>query len=178
MKNHELLGIALALGIIGTASVLAAQPSAPAQPGAPAQPTAPAQPSAPAADSSLAIHQEVDFTASPERLYLVLLDSRQFAEFSGRPARIDRKIGGECRLFDEHIFARNVELVPNRRIVQAWRSASWPEGTWSIVRFELTAQGTGTHLVLDHTGFPQDQRDHLWAGWDANYWSPLKKYFH
>ena len=62
--------------------------------------------------------------------------------------------------------------------MQAWRSASWPAGVWSIVSFKLKPQGSGTRLVLDHTGFPEDQRDHLAAGWDANYWSLLKNYFH
>lgn len=70
----------------------------------------------------------------------------------------------------------NVELVPNERIVQAWRSADWPAGVYSIARFQLNAQGAGTQLVFDHIGFPAGQKDHLAAGWEANYWSLMKKY--
>jgi hypothetical protein len=42
----------------------------------------------------------------------------------------------EQRMFGGDISGRNVELVPGRRAVQAWRSNAWPEGVYSIVRFE------------------------------------------
>ena len=132
----------------------------------------------PADDPSKAItiHQEIDFNASPQRIYEALLDAKQFSEFSGRQAEIDREVGGAFSLFDGHIAGRNVELVPNKRIVQAWRTADWPEGVYSIARFELKAQGSGTHLVFDHTGFPKGLRDHLAEGWEGHYWLLLKKY--
>ena len=73
-------------------------------------------------DKSITIHQEIDFNATPQKLYEALLNSKQFAEFSGRPAEINREIGGAFSLFKGHIVGRNLELVPNQRIVQAWRS--------------------------------------------------------
>lgn len=129
-------------------------------------------------DKSITIHQELDFNASPQHLYEALLDSKQFTEFSGRPAEINRDVGGAFSLFKGHIIGRNLELVPNQRIVQGWRVVTWPEGAYSIVRFELKPQGSGTHLVFDHIGFPEGLHDHLAAGWEENYWSLLKKYFH
>jgi activator of HSP90 ATPase len=129
-------------------------------------------------DKSITIHQEIDFTASPHELYEALLESKQFAEFSDRPAEINREVGGAFSLFKGHIVGRNVELIPNERIVQAWRVVTWPEGAYSIVRFELKPQGSGTHVVFDHIGFPEGLHDHLAAGWEENYWSLLKKYFH
>ncbi len=71
---------------------------------------------------------------------------------------------------------RNLELVPNRRIVQAWRVVSWPEGIYSIARFELQAQGSGTRVIFDHAGFPSDLAEHLESGWQENYWKLLRKY--
>jgi len=121
------------------------------------------------ADTSITIHQEIEFNASPQQLYEALLDSKRFAEFSGRAAAFS--------LFKAHIIGRNLELIPNERIVQAWRVVTWPEGAYSILRFELKPQGSGTHLVFDHIGFPEGLHDHLAAGWEANYWSLLKKYF-
>jgi activator of HSP90 ATPase len=126
---------------------------------------------------SITIHQEIDFTVSPQRLYEALLDTKQFAAFSGRPAEIDRTAGGAFSLFGGHIIGRNLELVPNQRIVQAWRVVTWPEGAYSIARFELKAQGSGTRLVFDHIGFPEGLHDHLAEGWESNYWALLKKYF-
>jgi len=129
-------------------------------------------------DKSMTIHQEIDFAASPQQLYDALLDSKQFTEFSGRPAEINREVGGAFSLFKGHIIGRNLEFVLNQRIVQVWRVVTWPEGAYSIVRFELKPQGSGTRLVFDHIGFPEGLRDHLAAGWEENYWSLLKKYFH
>jgi hypothetical protein len=48
---------------------------------------------------------------------------------------------------------------------------------YSIAKFELKASGSGTHLVLDHTGFPERAYDHLYEGWGGHYWEPMKKYF-
>jgi activator of HSP90 ATPase len=129
-------------------------------------------------DKSITIHQEIDFTASPHRVYEALLDAKQFTAFSGRPAEINHAVGGAFSLFDGHIVGRNLELIPNQRIVQAWRAADWPEGAYSIARFELKAQGSGTHLVFDHIGFPEGLRDHLAEGWEGHYWALLKKYLH
>src|SRR5438874_3018703 len=43
-------------------------------------------------DKSITIHQEIDFNASPQQLYEALLDAKQFTEFSGRPAEINREV--------------------------------------------------------------------------------------
>jgi activator of HSP90 ATPase len=128
-------------------------------------------------DKSITVHQEIDFNASPQQLYEALLNSKQFTEFSGRPAEINREVGGAFSLFKGHIIGRNLEFVPNQRIVQAWRVVTWPEGAYSIVRFELKPQGSGTHVVFDHIGFPEGLHDHLAQGWEENYWSLLKKHF-
>ena len=124
-----------------------------------------------------ALHQEIDLKASPQRIYEVLLSSKDFASFTGAPAEIDPKAGGAFSLFGGAIVGRNIELVPNQRIVQAWRPKDdFPEGTYSLVEFELKPQGSSTKLILDHTGFPEGHYDHLNAGWYSHYWEPLKKF--
>jgi activator of HSP90 ATPase len=104
------------------------------------------------------------------------LDDKRFSAFSARPATIDRNPGGAFSLFRAHIVGRNVELVPNQRIVQAWRVVTWPEGVYSIAKFDLHPQGSGTRLVFEHNGFPEGLHDHLAEGWETNYWALLKKY--
>jgi activator of HSP90 ATPase len=123
-----------------------------------------------------AIHQEIDFNATPARIYEVLLDAKQFSAFSNQTAEVQPRAGEPFKLFGGRIEGRNIELVSNERIVQAWRPASWSAGVYSIVRFELVARGSGTRIVLDHTGFPEENREHLSEGWPRNYWDPLRKY--
>jgi activator of HSP90 ATPase len=134
-------------------------------------------PSTSANQTRTSLHVETDFKVGPQRIYEALLDSKQFAAFSGSPAEIDPRAGGVFTMFGGLIGGRNVELVPNQRIVQAWRPGHWDPGIYSIVKFELKPQGSGTLLVLDHTGFPEGEYDHLLSGWNLHYMEPLKKYF-
>jgi activator of HSP90 ATPase len=122
------------------------------------------------------IHQEVDFKAPAGRLYEALLDSRQFAAFSGMPAEIDRRDGGAFSMFGGMIVGRNIELVPEQRVVQAWRPAHWDAGIYSIARFELRPRGPESTVVFDHTGFPEGDYDSLLSGWNGHYWKRLAKF--
>jgi activator of HSP90 ATPase len=123
------------------------------------------------------LHREADLHTAPQRIYEALLDSKQFAAFSGFPAEIDPKAGGAFSMFGGLITGRNVELVPNARIVQAWRPESWPKGVYSIVKFVFSVEGPGTRVVLDHTGFPEGKFAGLDSGWTEHYFEPLKKFF-
>jgi activator of HSP90 ATPase len=122
------------------------------------------------------IHQEIDFKVGPQRIYEALLDDKQFSAFSRAPAEIDRVAGGAFSMFGGIIVGRNIELLPNQRIVQAWRPKYWDPGVYSVVKFELKGQGAETKIILDHTGFPEGLFSSLDSGWYERYWEPLKKY--
>jgi activator of HSP90 ATPase len=126
--------------------------------------------------SRTALHQEVDFKATPQRIYEVLLDSKQFAACTGMSAEIDPKPGGAFTTFGGLVEGRNIELISNQRIVQAWRPTHWDPAVYSIVKFELKQQASGTTIVLDHTGFPEGEYDNLNTGWKPRYWDPLRKF--
>jgi len=121
------------------------------------------------------IHQEVTLPSAPSYVYQALVDTKKFAELTGAPATGDGSEGASFSAFGGHVTGRNVELLPGKRVVQAWRAKTWPEGLYSIARFELEAEGKGTKLVFDHDGFPEAMKKHLSDGWQANYWDNLKK---
>jgi len=121
------------------------------------------------------LHYDVEFASTPERIYKLLLGSDEFAAMTGLPAAIDAREGGAFSMFGGLIFGRNVELVPNLRIVQAWHSSSWAAGIYSIVKFEMESKGTKTRMQLDHTGFPEGKADHLDSGWNGHYLKPMAK---
>jgi activator of HSP90 ATPase len=134
-------------------------------------------PSTEANKARTTLHQEVEYKASPQRIFEAILSSKDFTAFSGYPAEIDPKVGGAFSMFGGLVVGRNVELIPNQRIVQAWRlSQEFPEGIYSLVKFELKPEGSGTRIILDHTGFPEGHFDHLDTGWYSHYWEPLKKF--
>jgi activator of HSP90 ATPase len=132
------------------------------------------------------IHQEPVFQADRKRVYKVLTDAGQFGQmmhFSGvsmslgkSPTEISQQVGGAFVLFGGHIVGRHIELVPDERIVQAWRVVDWNPGVYSLAKFEFTEKGSGTRIVFDHTGFPEGLAQHLASGWVEHYWAPLAKY--
>ena len=140
--------------------------------------------------SAESIHQETVFNASPKRVYDALTRTQQFdrvvklsaamnsgmkQKLGAAPTTISPVAGGAFSLFGGYVTGRQIELVPNHRIVQAWRAGSWAPGIYSIARFELAPQGSGTKLIFDHTGFPPGEAQHLAEGWKGNYWEPLAK---
>ena len=135
------------------------------------------------------IHLEHVFKASRKRVYDALTDAKQFdrvvmlsdAMKSGmapgmKPVEMSREAGGAFAAFGGYVTGRQIELVPNERIVQAWRAGSWKEGDYSIVKFQLVEEGAGTKLVFDHSGFPKGEAEHLVQGWKMNYWAPVEKF--
>lgn len=132
------------------------------------------------------IHLEPVFKASTKRVYEALTDVKQFDQVvklsaamqsgmvpTNKPTELSHEAGGAFSLFGGYVTGRNIELVPSKRLVQAWRSGSWAPGIYSIVKFELTEEGAGTKILFDHTGFPQGTAQHLVEGWHENYWNPL-----
>jgi activator of HSP90 ATPase len=173
-RRQAILGVAMAFGgfALSSANALA---------GAPEEISRTAE----------SIHQEPVFNASRMRVYEALTDAKQFdkvVQLSGvmtsgmlppganKSTEISREVGGAFAFFGGYITGRHIELVPNERIVQAWRSGAWQPGIYSIARFELVEQGSGTKIMFDHTGFPVGTAEHLAAGWKGNYWLPLGKF--
>jgi uncharacterized protein YndB with AHSA1/START domain len=140
------------------------------------------------ARTSESIHQETLYKASRKHVFDALTETSQFdriihigtgidtSALGNRPTAISRDEGGSFTIFGGHIIGRQIELVPNERIVQAWRVVDWDPGVYSIAKFELLEQGAGTKIVFDHTGFPQGKGEHLADGWKSHYWDPLEKF--
>jgi uncharacterized protein YndB with AHSA1/START domain len=135
-----------------------------------------------------AIHQEVRFDAARHRVYAALTTAEQFDAVSklgvaaksmklgSAATKIGAGAGDTFTLFGGYIVGRNLELVPDARLVQAWREQSWEPGAFSLVKFQLFDDGAGTRLSFDHTGFPKGAGGHLSIGWYQDYWNPLAKF--
>jgi activator of HSP90 ATPase len=138
--------------------------------------------------TSEAIRQQVTFDASPQRIYQALTSSQDFDMMTrlsdaavlldaagAKPTSISTEVGGPFTLFGGYITGRHLEMLPNERLVQAWRAASWKPGEFSIAAFYLTAEGGKTRLNFEHRGFPNGNGDSLAQGWHSHYWEPLAK---
>jgi activator of HSP90 ATPase len=120
------------------------------------------------------IKQTVTFKASPHEVYEMLMDSKKHAAFTGSPAEISREVGGAIMAFDGYITGKNIELIPDRKIVQSWRAIDWAEDYFSTVTFELSAVPEGTRLDFIHANVPEGTEEEFTQGWIENYWEPMK----
>jgi activator of HSP90 ATPase len=125
---------------------------------------------------SKVIRQTVTFKVPPHEVYEALMDSKKHAAFTGGKASISRRIGGKISAYDDYIAGRNLELLPDQKIVQDWRAVDWPEDKFSRVTFEFTAIPEGTRLDFTHADVPQGTEEEFTQGWIDNYWEPLKRY--
>ena len=128
------------------------------------------------------IHQESIIDAAPEQVYAVLTDGAKFAAATGMPAELSDREGEAFTLFGGRVEGRQVELVPGRRVVQAWRFGGahpepWDAGVYSVVRFTLQPEGEATKFVIDHDGIPSEAQQRIETGYPSFYQGPLAAYF-
>ena len=121
------------------------------------------------------IQQSVVFSASPHVIYEMLMDSKKHAKFTEAPAKISKKIGGIFTAYDGYIEGKNVELVPDKKIVQTWRGNEWPEKHYSVVSFKLQQLGEKTKLIFTQKGVPEEHYNSIFKGWIEHYWEKMKK---
>ena len=121
------------------------------------------------------IRHVVRFNAKPSAIYQALMNSKKHAAFTGAPAKIDARVGGKFTAWGPHLRGITVDLVRNKRIVQAWRAANWPAGHFSIATFTLKSARGGSVLVFTQTGIPSKYARSINGGWKSHYWQPFKR---
>ena len=116
--------------------------------------------------------------ATPAKLYSLFMDSAKHTAATGMPAKISPKVGGKWSAFGGMILGKNLMLVPNRMIVQSWRSAEWKKAdpdSILVVRFEKVIGGSA-RVELDHVAVPEYDQEGVTNGWMKYYWEPWKAY--
>ena len=122
------------------------------------------------------IKQTVNFSANPQDIYKMLMDSKLHAKFTGDVAKIGTKVGQKFSAYIGYITGINLELKPGKKIVQSWRGSDWPEGIFSKATFTLAKTLTGTKLTFTQTGVPLSQYKNIKQGWVDYYWQPMKEF--
>lgn len=119
-----------------------------------------------------------ELPASPHAVYDAWLSSAGHSAMTGAKAKASTKVGAAYSAWDGYIVGRNLELVPDRRIVQSWRTSEFAaDDPNSTITIELTPLGAGTRLSLRHVGVPDGQTAYEKGGWRDNYFEPMKAYF-
>ncbi|WP_413291829.1 SRPBCC domain-containing protein [Bdellovibrio sp. HCB185ZH] len=123
------------------------------------------------------IKQKVHFKAPPEVIYSLLTNSKKYAAVTGKKAKIGKSAGAPFSVDGGQATGIIVELVRNKRIVQAWQGHSFPEGIFSMATLNLKPiSKNGTELVLIHRGVPKEMIPAIELSWRKYNWDPIKRY--
>jgi activator of HSP90 ATPase len=116
---------------------------------------------------------------TPKQIYDAWLDSKGHAALTGGgSASVDPRPGGRFTAWDGYILGTTLELHPDRRIVQAWRTTEFPEGSPdSRLEVLLEPAEGGTRVTFRHSGIPEGQGPEYAQGWLDYYFEPMKRYF-
>ena len=122
------------------------------------------------------LKQTRTFEASAKDLYEAIMDSRKHAKFIGAPAKISAKVGGKFTAYGGSLEGENLELRPNKKIVQTWRSNDWPAGHYSRATFTFVpVGGRKTRMTFTQSGIPEGHFEDIKQGWITYYWEPLAR---
>jgi len=121
------------------------------------------------------INQTVTFKASAHEVYETLMDAKKHAELVGDEAKISKKVGAKFRIYGGEIEGVNLELVPDKKIVQSWRYSDWPKGHYSKATFLLEESKGSTKLTFTQAEVPEALYEDVSQGWKDYYWQPMKE---
>ena len=123
-----------------------------------------------------------EFNVSAEKIYKAYLSTQGHTLMTGSPAKVDGRAGGDFTAWDGYIWGTFLELEKNKRIVQAWRTAEFPEDAEdSRVEILLEEIATSealamTRLSLTHANIPEGQSDDYKQGWEDFYFKPIREW--
>ena len=86
---------------------------------------------------------------------------------------MDARVGGSWSLWNGEIIGVNLEVEPDRLLVQNWKLDKWSD--YSRVAITLRENGEETELDLLHERVPEAEYDSLDSGWKDYYFGPLKE---
>ena len=90
---------------------------------------------------------------------------------------MSRKVGGAFTAWGGQLRGRNLMIVPNRLIVQAWRATHWKASDPdSILILEFSKVPGGAQIDLVYVNVPVYDHKGVSQGWPKYYWKPWKKY--
>ena len=127
--------------------------------------------------SKTIIHTIIFNNTTPEVLYNLYLNAEEHGKIIGSPASISDREGALFSLHNGYITGRNLQLIKNKLIVQAWRTMGWdsnaPDSTF-IMLFE--ANGNDTTVTATHVNVPDQHLESIDKGWHGHYWTPWRQY--
>jgi uncharacterized protein YndB with AHSA1/START domain len=118
-----------------------------------------------------------EITASPQQIYKAWLNSEQHSAMTGGSAIVSDLVGDSFTAWDGYIEGSNLELKPDEKIIQHWRTSEFdPSDENSRLEIVFEAMKGGTLVTIRHSNLPEHGMQYK-SGWVENYFDPMKEYF-
>lgn len=115
---------------------------------------------------------QLEILADPEEVFAALTNPFQIELWSGYPADMKAEKGYVFSLWEGDITGVNLEVTPNRKLVQEWFFGEQEDP--SIVEIVLKKHNNKTLLALSHTHIPEDVYEEITEGWREYYLGSMK----
>jgi uncharacterized protein YndB with AHSA1/START domain len=111
------------------------------------------------------------------RLYRMYLDPKLHAAFTGAPVTIAARAGAAFKAFGGAISGTILQVVPNRLIVQSWRSREFARRDLdSTLVLAFWPDKDGGRIELTHANVADSDFAGVSEGWSKYYWIPWRDY--
>lgn len=115
----------------------------------------------------------IQIDAGVEDVFNALTNPFIIKIWSDEPAVMEAKAGTEFSLFDGEITGINIEVEPNKKIIQKWYFEG--QESDSIVTITLKPKQNKTELNVEHIQIPEEAYENISEGWIEAYLKPVKQ---
>lgn len=113
--------------------------------------------------------------AEPSDVYSALTNPFTIELWSGYPAVMPADPGSEFSLWDGDISGRNLELIPDSKVVQEWYFGDQAER--SIVTISIQPFREDSQVTVEHSNIPDEDFEDIAEGWREYYIGAIIRFF-
>ncbi|KKR30768.1 MAG: hypothetical protein UT61_C0002G0012 [Candidatus Woesebacteria bacterium GW2011_GWA1_39_8] len=125
-------------------------------------------------ERSRSIKKEYHIWVPQSEVWNALVNPETIQKWGEGKANMSEKVGVKFSLWDGQIHGTNLEVIPQKKLVQEWYSSDDPDHVTKVT-FTLTHKDGCTALYLKHEGVREKNYDSIDKGWDDYYLGEIKK---
>ncbi len=123
------------------------------------------------------ITMAVHLPCSAAKLHRMYLSPKLHAAFTGAPVKISARAGATFEAFGGAISGTILQVIPNRLIVQSWRSIHfYRRDLDSTLILSFWPEEGGGRIELTHVNVSDSDFAGVSEGWSKYYWTPWREY--
>lgn len=121
------------------------------------------------------IKQTYEIAASAEKVFEALVNEEIIQHWSGDEVKMSAEVGAKFSLWGGQMYGTNLEIVPNKKLVQEWFYDQWDLP--SKVTFLLNGSGDVTFVELLHEEVPEKSLKSITESWSFYYLGAIQEMF-